>query len=79
MLTRGRAAHEPALERLAAAFAWPRVAEPLVRFASLGRAPAAPTRLRCAGGRAQVARGLAYRAGRNSLNAVGLKDWPTLY
>ena len=78
VLTRGRAAHEPAMERLGTTFAWPRVAEPLARFASLGRAPARrPGFLRRRP--AQVARGLAYRAGRNSLNAVGLKDWPTLY
>ena len=79
MLSRGRAGHLEALDRLAEAFAWPRVAEPLVRFALAG--PPAP-RPRAALARRRplhVARGLGYRAGRNTLNALGLKDWPNLY
>jgi glycosyltransferase involved in cell wall biosynthesis len=79
VLSRGRAAHKGALDALAERFAWPRVAEPLIGFVAQGRAP---RRSRAAFMRRrplQVGRGLAYRAGRNTLNAVGLKDWPTLY
>jgi len=79
VLTRGRAAHGPAIQRLADTFTWERVAQPLIRFAELGR-PSERRRGDLARRRPlQLGRGLAYRAGRNSLNAVGLKDWPTLY
>ena len=78
VLDRGRPAYAPALARAAAAFTWPRVAEPLVRFALQGRA-GPPSR----GGLVRrrplhLARGLGYRAGRTTLNAAGLKDWPQL-
>jgi glycosyltransferase involved in cell wall biosynthesis len=78
VLARGRAGFAAALGRVAADFAWPRVAEPLVRFATLGPPPP-----RSPGGLArrrpfQLARGQGYRAARTTLNAVGLRGWPTL-
>ena len=74
----GRAAYAPRLARVAESFAWPRVAEPLARFVAAGR-PATSER-RSRGGRhpAHAARAAGYRMGRATLNAVGLRDWPTL-
>lgn len=78
VLTRGRGAHVAALQRIAAGFEWPRVAEPLVRYVLQGT-PEARRGVAIAGPRPlQRARGLGYRAGRTTLNAVGLRDWPTL-
>jgi glycosyltransferase involved in cell wall biosynthesis len=79
VLDRGRAAHHAALDGLAEAFAWPRVAEPLVRFALQGRAIPRARRELVHRRTLQVARGLTYRAARNSLNAAGLRDWPNFY
>jgi glycosyltransferase involved in cell wall biosynthesis len=78
VLERGRDAHATALAGIAAAFAWPRVVEPLARFAQGGR-PEPRGRFGLARRRPlQLVRGLGYRTGRTTLNAVGLKDWPTL-
>jgi glycosyltransferase involved in cell wall biosynthesis len=79
VLSRGRAAHANALAALARSFAWPRVAAPLIRFATEGgrrpRRPAALARRRPL----QVLRGATYRAARTTLNGLGLKDWPNFY
>jgi glycosyltransferase involved in cell wall biosynthesis len=79
VLERGRGDYADAIGRVAASFAWDRVAAPLVRFAGEGRPPRRPPGGLMRRRPLQVARGLGYRAGRSSLNAVGLKDWPTLF
>ena len=78
VLSQGRAAYAPRLARVAESFAWPRVAEPLARFVAAGRP--APSERRPRGGRHPVhaTRAAGYRMGRATLNAVGLRDWPTL-
>jgi glycosyltransferase involved in cell wall biosynthesis len=78
VLERGRGAYGEALGRVAADFRWPRVAEPLVRYASLGRPAPRPRASLLRRRPIQLGRGLGYRVGRRSLNAVGLTDWPTL-
>jgi glycosyltransferase involved in cell wall biosynthesis len=75
VLERGRAAYGPALERIAARYTWPMVAQPLVRMV------AAPglARRRAPGLRpAHAARRGGYLAARRLLNAAGLRDWPRL-
>ena len=75
VLHRGRESYAEALARAAAAHAWPRVAEPVIRFATagehtprLGFHPALhPDRW---------VRTQGFRAARHGLNAIGLRDWP---
>jgi glycosyltransferase involved in cell wall biosynthesis len=78
VLGRGRAHYAERLARVAERFVWPRVAEPLARFATTGPPP--PRRRRALAGRhpLQALRETGYRAARPALNAVGLRDWPTL-
>jgi glycosyltransferase involved in cell wall biosynthesis len=75
VLGAGRGAYAERLAGVAESFAWERVAEPLVRFVGAG---AAPKRSRRPLHPLHAARVAGYRAGRATLNAVGLRDWPTL-
>ena len=78
VLSSGRSAYAARLASAAESFKWARVAEPLVRYATAGR-PAARSRAPLGGRRPlHAARAGGYRLGRAGLNAVGLKDWPTL-
>jgi glycosyltransferase involved in cell wall biosynthesis len=81
VLGRGRGAYQDQLAGAARDFAWPSVAEPLVRWVT---APECPPRLGDGlGGRLSRrtfarARDNGYRLGRSTLNRVGLRDWPSL-
>lgn len=75
VLDRGREAYRSALERIAAGYTWPLVAEPLVRMVAGPDLPRARApRLRPA----HAARHGGYLAARRVLNATGLSDWPRL-
>jgi glycosyltransferase involved in cell wall biosynthesis len=77
VLERDRSAYAEAFGQASADFAWPRVAEPLIRYVTdeelpprLGSAahrPAGP-RLRASG----------FRAAFNAMNAVGIRAWPRI-
>jgi glycosyltransferase involved in cell wall biosynthesis len=78
VLSNGRNSYAGRLASAAESFRWARVAEPLVRYANRGR-PSARSRAPLRGRRAlHAARSGGYRLGRAGLNAVGLRDWPTL-
>jgi glycosyltransferase involved in cell wall biosynthesis len=77
VLARGRADYAGRIAAVAERFAWSRVSEPLARYVTAGPPPAAASPLR---GRhpLHALRSGGYRAGRAALNAVGLREWPTL-
>jgi glycosyltransferase involved in cell wall biosynthesis len=81
VLQRGRASYRDPLAAAAREYAWPKVAEPLIRWVT---APDCPPRLG-AGLGAQMsrrtfarARDQSYRFGRTALNRLGLGNWPSL-
>jgi glycosyltransferase involved in cell wall biosynthesis len=75
VLDRGRGAYAPALERIAARYTWPVVAEPLVRMVSdAPPPPRRPPALRAG----HALRREGFLVARTALNAVGLRDWPRL-
>jgi glycosyltransferase involved in cell wall biosynthesis len=81
VLDRDKATYAPQLAAAAAAHAWPRVARPLIEWVTAGDPP--PRLGDGIGGRLSRRplarlRHTGYRAGRSTLNAVGLRDWPTL-
>lgn len=81
VLQRGRPAYAEQLARAATDLAWPRVAEPLLRWIAEADVP---PRLGDSTGGALARRPFhrlrhhGYRAGRGTLNRIGLRDWPTL-
>jgi glycosyltransferase involved in cell wall biosynthesis len=81
VLERGRNAYSERLARAAADHSWSRVAEPLVDWVT---SPDLPPRLGDGLAAGLARRPLArlrhhgYRAGRSTLNRIGLRDWPTL-
>lgn len=75
VLERGRAAYADALASTAAAFAWERVTQPVVRFATAGSLP--PRIGHSSAARtSRSARAAAFRGARAALARVGLSDWP---
>jgi glycosyltransferase involved in cell wall biosynthesis len=75
VLQQGRPAYADRLARASADHVWPRVAEPMVRFAT----DAQPTRALKGPGPpplARTARLASYRLARSTLNAVGATSWP---
>jgi glycosyltransferase involved in cell wall biosynthesis len=75
VLNRGKDAYSEGLRLAAEEYAWPVVAEPLVRFAT---SPSTPPRLEAErhGPRSRTLRSGVYSAARRLLNAVGLSNWP---
>jgi glycosyltransferase involved in cell wall biosynthesis len=79
VLDRGREPYGDALAGAARDLAWPRVAAPLVRWASADGPP--PPRLARRGygrGSGQRLRTEGYRVARRALDSVGLRGWPRL-
>jgi glycosyltransferase involved in cell wall biosynthesis len=81
VLERGRADYAPQLAATAEEFRWSRVAAPLIRWIT---APVPPARIG-GGARGRLSwraghrlRSGGYRAGRSTLNALGIRDWPKL-
>jgi glycosyltransferase involved in cell wall biosynthesis len=73
VLERGKDAYSQGLRIAAEEYAWPAVAEPLVRFAtSSSRPPTIGSERRPRG----PLRSVLYSAARRGLNAVGLSNWP---
>ena len=76
VLGRGRTSYQPALRRVAADHAWSVVTEPLVRFA-LEPGPTPRLGMLTTPQRpGQMARGIAFRVARATLNRTGLRHWP---
>jgi glycosyltransferase involved in cell wall biosynthesis len=75
VLERGKDAYTGGLRLAAEEYAWPVVAEPLVRFVTM---PSTAPRLEAGrhGPRSRVLRSGVYSAARRLLNAVGLSNWP---
>ena len=75
MLERGRDAYSERLRLAAEEFAWPVVAEPLVRFVtSPSQPPPLGRRRGCAA--AAALRTALYSIARRVLNVIGLSGWP---
>ena len=75
VLQRGKDAYSEELRLAAEDYAWPAVAEPLVRFVT------SPSRSPSLGSKSHVRRSRGFRSflysgGRRFLNAVGLRNWP---
>jgi len=75
VLGRGRDAYAQALARAATDFAWERVTEPVVRFATAGP-PGERIGRPSAARAARTTRATAFRAVRGGLAKAGLGDWP---
>jgi glycosyltransferase involved in cell wall biosynthesis len=75
VLDRGKDAYSEGLRLAAEEYAWPVVAEPLVRFVT---SPLTAPRLEAErdGPRSRALRSRIYSAARRLLNAVGLSSWP---
>jgi glycosyltransferase involved in cell wall biosynthesis len=75
VLRQGREHFRQPLDQAASELAWPSAVSPLVAMLEREPPPRAPRR---ADRPAQIARRVAYRAGRLPLNALGVRDWPRL-
>lgn len=75
VLERGREAYAERLGRAAAEHAWPRVADPLVRYVETAHAPPLPRRPRRP---LQVSRDVGFRVALRTLNALGVRKTPFL-
>jgi glycosyltransferase involved in cell wall biosynthesis len=73
VLDTGKGPYSEGLRQAAERYAWPVVAEPLVRFVTASSPP--PTLGRERRGR-RTLRSALYSIARRGLNAVGLRDWP---
>jgi glycosyltransferase involved in cell wall biosynthesis len=81
VLDRGRTSYAPQLAAAADDVRWARVAEPLIRWLTEPQLPPRigdGVRARLARRGGQRVRAAGYRAGRTTLNALGLRDWPRL-
>lgn len=76
VLVRGRASYGPALQRMAADFAWSAVTEPVVQFAIHPEPTPRIGTLTTPRRPGQMARSIGFQAARASLNRVGLTRWP---
>ena len=75
VLERGKDPYSEGLRLAAEEYAWPAVAEPLVRFVALSSpSPRRPSERH--GRRSRALRSALYTGARRFLNAVGLGDWP---
>jgi glycosyltransferase involved in cell wall biosynthesis len=75
VLERGKGAYAEGLRLAAQKYAWPAVAEPLVRFVTSSPAPPRLGSERQSRG-FSAPRSTLYSYGRRALNAVGLSNWP---
>jgi hypothetical protein len=74
VLERGQDAYDEALRLTAEKYAWPAVAEPLVRFVTSPEQPAPLGEERLC--RASAIRSGVYSVARRALNSIGLGNWP---